>query len=74
MNKTTQLKAWIKNLALKNHVPAQVVLQNYMMERLLERISHLKYKDMVVLKGGVLIRYFRKIPYICLAFRSVLKS
>jgi hypothetical protein len=60
MNKTMQLKARIRNLALKNHVPAQAVLQNYMMERLLERISRSKYKDMVVLKGGVLIRYFSR--------------
>lgn len=55
MNKTMQLKARIKNLALKNHVPAQAVLQNFMMERLLERISLSKFKDMVVLKGGMLI-------------------
>lgn len=50
-----QLKAKIKNLALKNHVPAQAVLQNFMLERLLERISLSKYKDMVILKGGMLI-------------------
>ena len=51
-NKAMQLKAKIKNLALKNHIPAQAVLQNFMLERLLERISISKYKDMVVLKGG----------------------
>lgn len=50
-----QLKAKIKNLALKNHIPAQAVLQNFMLERLLERISLSKYKDMVILKGGMLI-------------------
>lgn len=50
-----QLKAQIKNLALINHVPAQAVLQNFMLERLLERISISKYKDRVVLKGGMLI-------------------
>ena len=50
-----QLKARIKNVALKNHVPAQAVLQNFMLERLLERISISKYKDMVILKGGMLI-------------------
>ena len=50
-----QLKAKIKNLALKNHVPAQAVLQNFMLERLLERISLSKYRDMVILKGGMLI-------------------
>ena len=50
-----QLKDKIKNLALKNHVPAQAVLQNYMLERLLERISLSKYQDMLILKGGMLI-------------------
>jgi predicted nucleotidyltransferase component of viral defense system len=55
MSKAMQLKDKIKNLALKNHIPAQAVLQNFMLERLLERISLSKYKDMVVLKGGMLI-------------------
>jgi predicted nucleotidyltransferase component of viral defense system len=55
MSKAMQLKAKIKNLALKNHIPAQSVLQNFMLERLLERISLSKYKDMVILKGGMLI-------------------
>src|SRR4030066_1204900 len=55
MSKGMQLKDKIKNLALKNHVPAQAVLQNFMLERLLERISISKYKDMIVLKGGMLI-------------------
>ena len=50
-----RLNAQIKNLALINHVPAQAVLQNFMLERLLERISISKYKDKVVLKGGLLI-------------------
>jgi hypothetical protein len=35
MSKAMQLKARIKNLALQNHVPAQAVLQNFMLERLL---------------------------------------
>ena len=55
MKKTMQFKAKIKNLALENHVPAQAVLQNFMLERLLERISLSKYKDKFVLKGGMLI-------------------
>ena len=36
MNKAMQLKDKIKNLALKNHIPAQAVLQNFMLERLIE--------------------------------------
>jgi predicted nucleotidyltransferase component of viral defense system len=55
MSKAMQLKAKIKNLAQNNHVPAQAVLQNFMLERLLERIALSKYKDMVILKGGMLI-------------------
>lgn len=55
MNKAMQLKAKMKNMALTNHIPAQAVLQNFMMERLLERISVSKYKDMFVLKGGMLV-------------------
>jgi predicted nucleotidyltransferase component of viral defense system len=55
MRKGMQLKDKIKNLALKNHVPAQAVLQNFMLEHLLERISLSKYKDMLILKGGMLI-------------------
>lgn len=39
MSKTMHLKAIIKNLAVKSHLPAQAVLQNIMLERLLERIS-----------------------------------
>jgi predicted nucleotidyltransferase component of viral defense system len=55
MSKAMQLKAKIKNLALKNHIPAQAVLQNFMLERLLERISISKYKDRIIIKGGMLI-------------------
>jgi Domain of unknown function (DUF1814). len=55
MSKAMQLKDKIKNLALKNHVPAQAVLQDFMLERLLERISVSKYKDKIILKGGMLI-------------------
>lgn len=54
-NKAMQLKARIKNLAAKNHIPAQAVLQNFMLERLLERISVSKYQNKIILKGGMLI-------------------
>ncbi|HNO95090.1 MAG TPA: nucleotidyl transferase AbiEii/AbiGii toxin family protein, partial [Anaerolineales bacterium] len=50
-----QLKARVKDMAQKSRVPAQAVLQNFMMERLLERIAVSKYKDMFILKGGMLI-------------------
>ena len=34
-----QLKAYIKKKAAEKHISAQLVMQNYMLERLLERIS-----------------------------------
>jgi hypothetical protein len=46
-----QLKDKIKNLALENQVPAQAILQNLMLERLLERISISKYKDRIIQKN-----------------------
>ncbi|MGP8337529.1 MAG: nucleotidyl transferase AbiEii/AbiGii toxin family protein [Methanosarcinaceae archaeon] len=55
MSNAMRLKAKIRNLALKNHVPAQAVMQNFMLERLLERISISKYKEAIILKGGMLI-------------------
>lgn len=48
-------KAIINNMAKENNVAAQLVLQTYMLERLLERISISKYKDNFILKGGMLI-------------------
>lgn len=55
MSKVMQLKAKINNLAKENRIPAQAVLQSYMLERLLERIALSKYKDNIILKGGMLI-------------------
>jgi len=55
MSKAMQFKARMKNLALENHVSAQSVLQNFMMERLLERISLSAYKEKFIIKGGMLI-------------------
>lgn len=55
MINTMQLKAIIKNLAREKHISAQLVLQNFMLERLLERVSVSKYKDKFILKGGFLI-------------------
>ncbi len=50
-----QLKAFIKNKAKEKHISAQLVMQNYMLERLLERISLSQYKNNFILKGGFLI-------------------
>ena len=50
-----QLKAFIKKKAAEKNISAQLVMQNYMLERLLERISLSKYKRNFILKGGFLI-------------------
>lgn len=50
-----QLKAFIKKKAAEKNISAQLVMQNYMLERLLERISLSKYKNNFILKGGFLI-------------------
>lgn len=48
---TTQLKDWIKNLSKEKDISANIIMQNYMLERLLERISVSKYKGNFILKG-----------------------
>lgn len=55
MKNAMQLKALIKNLAKEKHISAQLVMQNFMLERLLERISVSKYQQNFILKGGFLI-------------------
>jgi len=55
MKNATQLKALVKNIAKNKGVSAQIIMQNYMLERLLERISISKYKSNFKLKGGFLI-------------------
>lgn len=50
-----RLKAKIRNLAKEKRIAPQVVLQNYMFERFLERLSKTSYKDNFILKGGMLI-------------------
>ena len=55
MKNAMQLKAIIKNLAKEKRISAQLVMQNFMLERLLERISVSKYQQNFILKGGFLI-------------------
>lgn len=50
-----QLKALIKNKAKELNVTPQLVLQNYMLERLLERISKSEFADKFIVKGGFLL-------------------
>ena len=44
-----------KNLAIENNVTTNEILQSFMFERILERLSNSKYKNNFVLKGGLLL-------------------
>ena len=55
MSNAMSLKAKIRNIAKKKNIPSQVILQNYMFERLLVRLSNSDYQDKFVLKGGMLV-------------------
>jgi predicted nucleotidyltransferase component of viral defense system len=54
-SKAMSLKARIRNLAKEKNVAAQVLLQNYMFESFLDRLSRSEHKNEFVLKGGMLI-------------------
>lgn len=54
-SKAMSLKGRIKNYAKSNNIAAQVVMQNYMFERFLERLSKSEYQEKFVVKGGMLI-------------------
>ena len=53
--KAMSLKAKIRNIAKSKNIPAQVILQNYMFERFLNRLSVSEYKEKFVLKGGMIV-------------------
>lgn len=55
MSRAMSLKAKIRNIAKQKNIPAQVILQNYMFERLLVRLSASEHKEKFVLKGGMLV-------------------
>ena len=50
-----KMKELIRNIAEEKNIHSAVVLRNYMLERLLERISKSKYKDNFVFKGWMLV-------------------
>lgn len=55
MKTPEQLKGAIRNLAKEKGIHAQEVLQIFMFERIVERLSVSSYKDSFILKGGLLI-------------------
>ena len=54
-SKGMSLKGRINHYAKQNGIAAQVVLQNYMFERFLERLSRSEYQQKFVIKGGMLV-------------------
>lgn len=55
MKTSTQLKALIRNLSRDKDIKAEILLRNFMLERLLERIALSEYRNQFILKGGMLI-------------------
>lgn len=49
------LKAKASNLSKKTDIPNKYLIQNFMFEALLKRISKSKYKDKFIIKGGLLL-------------------
>lgn len=49
------LKAKIRNISKEKNISAQSVLQNYLMNRFLYRLSLSEYKEKFIIKGGMLI-------------------
>lgn len=55
MKTARQVKDLIRNLSKKTGVDPQILIRQYMMDHLLERISQTQYRDHFILKGGMLI-------------------
>lgn len=55
MKSAEQIKGAVKNIAKKMNLKPQEILQIFMFERLVERLSVSKYKENFILKGGLLI-------------------
>jgi len=50
-----QLKALVRNISKGDSTKAQIVIRNYVIERFLERLSLSKYRNNLILKGGILV-------------------
>ena len=49
------LKAKVSNLSKETNIPNKYIIQNFMFESLLKRISISNYKDKFIIKGGLLL-------------------
>ena len=50
-----QLKDKVRNVSKGDNDIAKVLIRTFMMERFLERVSLSKYRNNIVLKGGMLV-------------------
>lgn len=78
-SKAMSLKGNIKNLAKEKKVPPQIILQNFMFERFLQRLSLSEYRNNFIIKGGVPIKenlYTRDItfPVLINSLRTLLNN
>ncbi|MDD4096690.1 MAG: nucleotidyl transferase AbiEii/AbiGii toxin family protein [Oscillospiraceae bacterium] len=55
MKTARQVKDLIRNLSRETGIDPQILIRQYMMEHLLERISLSRYNECFILKGGMLI-------------------
>ena len=55
MKTPEQLKGAVRNIASKQKLRPQEVLQMYLFERILERLANSDYRNNFILKGGLLI-------------------
>lgn len=55
MTKAIRLKALIRNIAREKGISAQLVLQEYVIEHFLERVSISRFRENYIVKGGFLV-------------------
>lgn len=55
MKTPEQLKGAIRNMAKEKKIAAQDILQVFMFERIIERLSKSEYREKFILKGDLLI-------------------
>lgn len=78
-SKAMSLKGNIKNLAKEKKVPPKIILQNFMFERFLQRLSLSEYRNNFIIKGGVLIKenlYAKDVTFLMLinSLRTLLNN
>jgi hypothetical protein len=65
MKNAMQLKAVIKNIAKEKRISAQLVLQNYMLERFLERIQVFKIHQEIDCPSSPIVFHYQCITHPC---------